>query len=84
MSEDLKEDIINDINRLLSKESPMHGNIQENHHNQQMNELSPQAIAHMQKQIHQHVCGLFVKRFGRQQFYVECKAQYHSPHLYEY
>ena len=53
MSEDLKEDIINDINRLLSKESPMHGNVQENHHNQQMNELSPQAIAHMQKQMHQ-------------------------------
>jgi DNA primase len=53
MSEDLKEDIINDINRLLSKESPMHGNVQENHHNQQMNELSPQAIAHMQKQMQQ-------------------------------
>jgi len=53
MSEDLKEDIINDINRLLSKESDMHGNVQENRHTQQMNELSPQAIAHMQKQMHQ-------------------------------
>jgi hypothetical protein len=52
MSEDLKEDIINDINRLLSKES-MQGNVQENRHAQQMNELSPQAIAHMQKQMHQ-------------------------------